>query len=622
MTDIFLSHDWGAGSKNHKRVVKLNDMLTDYVTTWIDAHHLEPRNMTTSMFAGIENSKKVVVFITQAYMIKASGEGLKGQNDNCYKEWEHILETHEVENIIPVVNETGALDHTQWNKAFQKVFNDVLYVDYSHVSKLESCVFEIYKRCRKPDLDKIRSRDRYEGELNGRGQMHGYGELKVRYTGEGGEIYKGNFENGLAHGLGKYKYKNDWEYTGEFKDGKRHGHGNLVMNNGSYYVGEFMNNDKEGSGKQYRQKDDIEYDGFFKKGMFHGHGKYESKQLGNFEGEFTRHKFHGAGKMIYADKSKFDGHWVEDKKSIGWFIDANGDSYIGDWKNNMKHGKGKIFFANGDKYEGDFSFNKMDGLGKTSFRNGNSYDGSFRDGKRNGLGRYYFADKCTKYEGAWEDNQRHGNGVQQYANGDRFEGIYCKGERKDGKFYFKESKVEYEGSIRDNFEDENGRKKDVLLKGTLNYERALKRKPKAKHRGMFGKSSFLSTPFLYGVDYNYETKKSLFTALKGLRLEMHWNNKSPTKNKPFLRQQSYQYTSIVAEYKTSASSLEEGALTNSIDEALPKMFSSPVAPTTSPNRLPTSKFHSPRSVSAIIPGSPLTKNPNLELSSPPSLSYL
>ena len=38
----------------------------------------------------------------------------------------------------------------------------------------------------------------------------------------------------------------------------------------------------------------------------------------------------------------------------------NGDKYEGDWKNDIKEGKGIYFFNNGDKYEGDFKNNILD----------------------------------------------------------------------------------------------------------------------------------------------------------------------------------------------------------------------------------------------------------------------
>jgi len=113
MKNLFLSHDWGVGDKNHERVVKLNGILADYLTTWLDVYDLEP-SITDSIHEGIDISEKIVVFVTRAYMRKASGEGPTGLKDYCYKELKHILEKHESENIILVLNEICAHKNGHW----------------------------------------------------------------------------------------------------------------------------------------------------------------------------------------------------------------------------------------------------------------------------------------------------------------------------------------------------------------------------------------------------------------------------------------------------------------------------------------------------------------------------
>lgn len=114
MKDLFLSHDWGIGAKNHARVVKLDRILEDYLTTWIDVHDLEP-SIIASIRKGLEESEKVVIFITRAYMEKASGEGPNGVTDYCYQEFQHVREKDERNNIILVVNDSGARDNRKWN---------------------------------------------------------------------------------------------------------------------------------------------------------------------------------------------------------------------------------------------------------------------------------------------------------------------------------------------------------------------------------------------------------------------------------------------------------------------------------------------------------------------------
>jgi len=53
------------------------------------------------------------------------------------------------------------------------------------------------------------------------------------------------------------------------------------------------------------------------------------------------------------------------------YIYENGDYYIGEWLNNLKLGKGKLYYKNGKiKYEGDFIKDKFEGNGKYIYENG------------------------------------------------------------------------------------------------------------------------------------------------------------------------------------------------------------------------------------------------------------
>jgi len=51
-------------------------------------------------------------------------------------------------------------------------------------------------------------------------------------------------------------------------------------------------------------------------------------------------------------------------KVIGILICANGDVYKGEWKNDLKNGKGLLTYSNGDTYEGDWLNDEKNGQGK------------------------------------------------------------------------------------------------------------------------------------------------------------------------------------------------------------------------------------------------------------------
>ena len=62
---------------------------------------------------------------------------------------------------------------------------------------------------------------------------------------------------------------------------------------------------------------------------------------------------------IYPNKKlKYEGDFKDDRvEGNGKFYWGNGNTYIGEFKNGLKHGKGTIFFMDGKvHFEGNFNF--------------------------------------------------------------------------------------------------------------------------------------------------------------------------------------------------------------------------------------------------------------------------
>ena len=62
---------------------------------------------------------------------------------------------------------------------------------------------------------------------------------------------------------------------------------------------------------------------------------------------------------------------------FGTYTWANGDKYIGEYKDGKGHGQGTYTWANGDKYIGEHKDGKKHGQGTYTFANGKKNNGYF-----------------------------------------------------------------------------------------------------------------------------------------------------------------------------------------------------------------------------------------------------
>lgn len=78
------------------------------------------------------------------------------------------------------------------------------------------------------------------------------------------------------------------------------------------------------------------------------------------------------------------------------------------WNSCLKHGKGTDIFANGDIYVGEYKNGKPDGDGTYTWSNGATYVGQFKLGMKHGYGKWRkSADNPTNiYEGYYFENKK------------------------------------------------------------------------------------------------------------------------------------------------------------------------------------------------------------------------
>ena len=166
---------------------------------------------------------------------------------------------------------------------------------------------------------------------------------------------------------------------------------------------------------------------------------YDMKKL-NYYQLLNLNNINNNNKLLIKNLQKV----IEEEKiyefSMENFYNENGEQYVGEMKNNLKDGKGIIYFKNDNeemkqRYEGQFKNNKIQGKGFMFWKLGNMYEGSFKNGKMEGKGIFYYSDG-SQYLGEFKNGKRDGKGILYYATGNIYEGDWKNGTIEGkGKLY-------------------------------------------------------------------------------------------------------------------------------------------------------------------------------------------
>ena len=146
--------------------------------------------------------------------------------------------------------------------------------------------------------------------------------------------------------------------------------------------------------------------------------------------------------ILYPNGNKYIGEVKDDKyekyEGRGTFYWNDGDIYIGEFKNNLRDGQGKMYYKNNYKnflkYDGDFENGTINGYGKMYYNDGYIYEGHFKHAKRQGMGKLYRErDDYITYFGMWKDDKRNGLGTYIYNGGFQKYHGYFKDDLKHGE---------------------------------------------------------------------------------------------------------------------------------------------------------------------------------------------
>jgi hypothetical protein len=155
-------------------------------------------------------------------------------------------------------------------------------------------------------------------------------------------IYTGTVQRAskMPHGIGKMIYFNDGSiagkyYEGDWYEGRWHGNCIILRDvDGNIYQGPVVND-------EFNDK---------------------------MEGE--------NGTMNYSDGRIFHGKFHEDEAVEGIMsYPHHGEQYVGQLRNDQKHGLGTYHFSDGSKYEGEFVMDVIQGRGKMTWIDGSFYKG-------------------------------------------------------------------------------------------------------------------------------------------------------------------------------------------------------------------------------------------------------
>lgn len=162
--------------------------------------------------------------------------------------------------------------------------------------------------------------------------------------------FSGILKEGVRDGVGKLEWSNGDVYEGDFKNGLRHGKGTMVELNGKRkYEGTWVLSQKEGKGVEMFSNGD-KYTGDFSGDRFHGQGELITKG-GHYTGSFKNGLRDGFGIMQFRTNCRYEGFWCKGRmEGKGLYIWADARKYEGEWLNGERTGMGVLTMINGEKY--------------------------------------------------------------------------------------------------------------------------------------------------------------------------------------------------------------------------------------------------------------------------------
>ena len=214
----------------------------------------------------------------------------------------------------------------------------------------------------------------------------------------------GFFSKGKLVGYGRIHFIDDGVFEGVFKDGKRSGQGMMkyimISDNSSdsaSYTGEWRYNLRHGQGEMIWNSDGSRFEGLWHmdqrlKGTFTMGSNSTGSGATSYIGEFRDNLFHGRGKLVLTDGVIYEGVFEQGScVKFGKLLYKDGSLYFGEMKDFKRNGAGIYLKLSGERIEGQFQNDVPIGVGHVFYPDGNYYIGGIKDYKRDGKGRLYYS---------------------------------------------------------------------------------------------------------------------------------------------------------------------------------------------------------------------------------------
>ena len=227
---------------------------------------------------------------------------------------------------------------------------------------------------------------------------------------ESEKLTNDEFDKNIPENYLNYSNEHVFNLPPELKEKKDlHSVQPIKFKNGNIFKGKWNNESRmEGKGKYYVKDDNIFIEGLWENGELK-YGRIFMPDGNIYKGEIKDSKYNGKGKLILTD-AEYEGLFENGEFKNGKLKWNNGYEYEGDFNGFCLNGKGKLINNEGDSYEGDFANNLFHGNGIYKYSKSHDvYEGEFQYGMKKGKGKYIAQDKYI-YDGNWDNDMPFGYG--------------------------------------------------------------------------------------------------------------------------------------------------------------------------------------------------------------------